>query len=127
MFELAKVGDKIWHFFKGWNEIKAIDENMGILVHFWDNTESWFLFDGKFSCIDALPSIFWDEIKFEIPPKPKKMISKTVNGWVNIYPESNATSEYNFFDDKKAAYRCFGNLHNGALSVPATLTYEIEE
>lgn len=91
MFSNAKVGDRVWSR-HGWGTIKIIDKvdvELPINVLF-DVGNYWYTINGKQFKTDIQPSIFWDEIKFEIPPKPKRKIKK--EGWVNIY-KSNFVSD----------------------------------
>ena len=36
---------------------------------------------------DVKPSYFWSEPQYETPPRPKRMVKKTLEGWLNIYPD----------------------------------------
>lgn len=72
MFRNAKVGDRVWHIRKGYGKIYAIDNNSKFRIHvqFKDESNIWFLINGREFEEDINPSLFWDEIKFEIPKKP---------------------------------------------------------
>jgi hypothetical protein len=119
MFENAKVGDRVWGLTIGWGNIIKIDRDCktsGAIVVSWDNDErtSYLHSDGRVHKNDLLPFIFWSEIHFEIPPKPKVKVKKTVEGWgrecltggilVKEQPDNN---EFEWF--------------------PAIITYEVEE
>ena len=67
-FEDAKVGDRAWDITKGWTEIKSINHNS--IWPICTTSGLSYTFEGKIMAEDLNPSIFWDEIKFEIPPKP---------------------------------------------------------
>lgn len=71
MFRNAKVGDRVWHIRKGYGKIYAIDNNSKFRIHvqFEDESNIWFLTDGREFEGDINPSLFWDEINFEIPEK----------------------------------------------------------
>ena len=73
MFKNAKVGDRVWDFSNGWGTIERtdFDINYPILVKFdnGDNDDS-FTYEGFKNRIHKNPTLFWDEIKFEIPEKP---------------------------------------------------------
>lgn len=72
MFKNAKVGDKVYDILKGWTTITSIvkDSDYPIRVTNDDNTWVIFTLEGKRNKEDANPTLFWDEIKFEIPEKP---------------------------------------------------------
>lgn len=83
MFKNAKIGDRVWSFSNGWGTIDEITtESVYALIIKFDNKEVIsYTFDGRFSTSDALPTLFWDEIKFEIPSKPKQKVKK----WFGIF------------------------------------------
>lgn len=69
--EDAKVGDKVWDTRKGWGVVDEIrySNEYPILVNFGYDCESYTL-DGYYFEDDVSPSLFWDEIVIEAPPKP---------------------------------------------------------
>lgn len=69
--EDAKVGDKVWDTRKGWGVVAEMrySNEYPILVNFGHNYESYTL-DGYYFEGDVNPSLFWDEIVIEAPPKP---------------------------------------------------------
>lgn len=70
-FHNAKVGDRVWDFSKSWGIIEKIcDDDYPIVVLFENKEIETFTFEGKYSCSDLYPRLFWNEIKFEIPEKP---------------------------------------------------------
>ena len=70
-FECAKVGDKVWESRKGWGVVNEVgySSDYPLLVDFADDCESYTL-DGYYYKDDVNPSLFWDEIVIEAPPKP---------------------------------------------------------
>lgn len=72
-FEDAQVGDRVWDFLCGWGTITNINKNeyysMKIKFNNYRNHYETYTLDGK-SYVENNPSLFWDEIKFEIPEKP---------------------------------------------------------
>jgi hypothetical protein len=77
-FEKAQADDKVWSIRHGWGVITHID-NHKVFVRFDHlNWDCIFTICGKFSTEDLNPSLFWDEIKIDIPQKPIKM--KLING-----------------------------------------------
>ncbi len=72
MFRESKVGDRVWDFEKGWGRIIKIDTNSihPLAVKFNECDITLYTFDGKSFVTNINPSLFWDEIKYEIPKKP---------------------------------------------------------
>ena len=75
MFRKARIGDKVWDYTKGWGIISndcLIQNNRDfpVIVEFKNSTKESYSFDGKKHYEDLNPSLFWDEIKFEVPEKP---------------------------------------------------------
>lgn len=73
-FAEAKVGDRVWSFDKDWGTVTnfKVDEDDGCIEVKFDYNEiiAIYLLDGRFQPYDKNPSLYWDEIKFEIPKKP---------------------------------------------------------
>ena len=90
MFSNAKIGDKVWSLTRGWGTI-TIDEDHGqssdypIHVRFDKGSNDYYTVCGKFYTHDINPSLFWDEIKLEIPKKPlhKLEVDTKVLVWNN--------------------------------------------
>lgn len=72
MFKNAKVGDRVYDMLKGWGIISSIEPKEEHPIYFVADIDSFskFTFDGKRNKRDKNPTLFWDEIKFEIPEKP---------------------------------------------------------
>lgn len=86
-FENAKVGDEVWCFRNGWGNVIKNDNNIEvypIMVQFSVRSDTY-TFEGRSSKSDANPSLFWDEIKFDIPDKPKVLVDKVITMYCNIY------------------------------------------
>jgi hypothetical protein len=123
MFSNAKVGDKVWDFTYGWGKIYNIDLNSDypIKVERLNEMDESYTFDGKLGDEEA-PTLFWDEIKYEIPTKPKRMVTKTIECWVNVYSNGVGClteSEEAADKAKRGNYR--------VACVKLTGTYEVEE
>ena len=68
MFKNAKVGDKVWSILDGWGEIvKITNEDFPIKVKFKNGSFESFITDGSKYYNNINPTLFWDEVKFEIP------------------------------------------------------------
>jgi hypothetical protein len=88
MFRGAKVGDKVWDFLFGWGFVIGVDfgdEEYPISVEFNDKEQNiWYSYSGV-RIGTGVPTLFWDEVKFVAPPKPKRKVKKELEGWLNIY------------------------------------------
>lgn len=95
-FENARAGDRVWDFNLLRGEIIRIvepdqynRENRTLLVRFANNNDVWFRADGV-ACGRVVCTLFWDEIKFEPPPQPKRKVKKIIK--VFRLPEHDAWS-----------------------------------
>ena len=73
MFRNAKIGDKVWSFNYGWGvitEIKLDNDFYPIIVTYLQGIQECYTYEGKWHVKNVYPTLFWDEVKFEIPPKP---------------------------------------------------------
>lgn len=71
-FYNAKVGDRAWSFEYGWGTITHVFHDNEYPINFESDTKRIcnFMIDGKRNVKDINPTLFWNEIKFEIPKKP---------------------------------------------------------
>ncbi len=70
-FSKAKVGDKVQDFQQGWGYVESIDHSQRpIVVKFNNNVINTYYYNGTQWNTDINPSLFWDELKYEIPKKP---------------------------------------------------------
>jgi hypothetical protein len=82
-FENAKVGDKVWDFIYKWGTVSYIEDDM-LFIKFSYMTSATFSKNGinqahpKGSASANIQTLFWDEIKFEIPTQPVRM--KMIHG-----------------------------------------------
>jgi hypothetical protein len=98
MFRDAKVGDRVWSPSWGWGTVVDNDPNCDfpICVEFDApfDANPRFKYDGKglnyyhneAVGVGKQPGIYWDEVKFEIPPRPKRKVKKAVEGFIGISP-----------------------------------------
>ena len=95
MFKNAKVGDRAWFFEYGWGTITHVFKDSEYPINFESDTKRIcnFMIDGKRAVNDINPTLFWDEIKFEIPERPfnleeelrKLEIKKFEYDWLNYF------------------------------------------
>ena len=71
-FKRIEIGDRVWDFRYGWGIVKAINtEEYPIVVYFPAiGYHKAYNFEGKTNKYLS-QTLFWDEIKFKIPEKPK--------------------------------------------------------
>lgn len=76
VFSGCKVGDKVFDVGFGWGTIVVIkgDELFPILVDFDNNAVGALTYttDGKHSCGQPYPTLFWDEVKIVPPERPDR-------------------------------------------------------
>lgn len=80
MFKKAKKGDEVWAISMGWGKITEVHED-SISVKFKNESLDFlYLKNGKIDKTDINPSLFWDEVKIEIPKKSKEypIVNKNV-------------------------------------------------
>ncbi len=121
---MFKVGQDVFESQFGWVKINSINlepqDPNPVSVVFSDGQSCYYTLDGKLKESDPFPILFEspeamiEYFKTNAPPKPKKKVKKTVEGWAReqlcggyvIYNEPN-NDEFEWF--------------------PATLTHETEE
>jgi len=126
------VGRKVWHITKGWGKITEYkSEKPGVKnprvdctfdIKGYGMTTYDFNTDGRYTLYDNLPSIYWNEIQIYEPPKPKRIVKKKVEVWLNVYNEY--TSEYVYKTKEEADKR--KDIERTAC-VKVSGEYEIEE
>ena len=90
-FRNAKPGDVLYSLLYGPVVVKGIDTPAGggyPLSCFAETTEDiyhWTV-DGRFRKKQEIPDLYWNKPEIIAPPKPKRMVEKTWELWVNLYP-----------------------------------------
>ena len=113
MFRNAKVGDRAYDILRGWGTIIEIKKDVEYPIVFVGDDDSvcTFTFYGKREKDDKNPSLFWDEIKYEILEKStvfdlekelRKLIIKEFE-----FEERNYYLYYNL-EDEEIATRVIG-------------------
>jgi hypothetical protein len=117
-FENARIGDKVWDFNYGWGVI-AFKSASTIDVNFRSLTLTYSLAGWERG---KRRTLFWDEIKFTAPPRPKRMVKKEVVVWYSISKEG-AKHQY----ETEAGMLSHVSRHHGYYPLKLTGTYEVEE
>jgi len=112
MFKNAKVGDRVWSFGVGWGTIDCIfkEDTHPIKVTFDDCAYVHrFMEDGRVSAYALSPTLFWDEIEFEIPRKPLPDIPVDTKMLIwKIGKPFKKKRHFSHFDEDGNCY-CFDN------------------
>jgi hypothetical protein len=124
-FTKSRIGDRAWHIRFGKSEIVRINEDVGV----WFRPDhSGFIhcigFDGRVEETDLLPSLYHDEIKFEIPPPPKRMVKKKFEHW-DLATNNGRLIGCAFKTKKEAEERVIDNDYE-LFVYPTLVSYEIE-
>lgn len=86
-FRKARVGDKVWSWRFGWGIITAIYPDQGpypIHVRI-SGRVALYTYEGYYSTDDVRPDLFWDEIKFNEPPPPKRKRKVRIERWLVVH------------------------------------------
>ena len=90
-FDGIRVGDNVYSM--GYGEAKVTDIDVAedsIRVSTSNGWIFYFTFKGVSTTTSyGFQTVFWSEPIFDLPPPPKRMVKKAVEGWVNIYPASS--------------------------------------
>lgn len=82
-FENARVGDRVWDFNRGWGTISQPFNSSNVFKVEFANDFGWYDNNGMQSA--RIRTLFWDEIRFEPPPQPKRKVKK----WMRLYKNGN--------------------------------------
>ena len=72
MFKNAKIGDKVYCLTLGWGIITNINKSIDypLIVMFNETQEYNFSIEGKNTCYNPNPILFWNKVIIEPPPEP---------------------------------------------------------
>ena len=121
-FRNAKVGDRVWSFIHGWGFVDEIYEHKSFpikVIFNWGKSASFNMDGNQYIGIGLKRVLFWDEIKFDIPTRPKRLVKKTVEAWANVY---KAAKHFHPTQEKADYYR-----GSRIACVKLTGEYEVEE
>lgn len=101
-FELACVGDRVWSVNKGWGVVRNITKSrtFPIRVSYPEDITEFYTEDGLLYLDDLHPTLFWDEIVFEVPkkPLPKLEVDTKVLVWDVDKPKNKLVRYFCSFD-----------------------------
>ena len=83
-FSGVKTGDVVWSFEYGWGVVADVRENLfNVAFGSCDNIISIeYTYDGK-TDNQVNQTLFWDEIKFEIPAKPRIVLENDYSDYID--------------------------------------------
>lgn len=128
--EGLKVGDTLYTLFYGYAKVVEINTSPNrvyqIKLKSGCCTNIWITKDGKMTNNHVEQSVFWSKPDIVAPPRPKRLTTKTLECFANIYKPDDKTRPCVIYLDRGYA---LANCDSKALytAVRATVTYEIEE
>jgi hypothetical protein len=125
-FSSVKVGDKLWSVQLGECDVvvvKAGTWNSIVCRNGEGNSEPYHQ-DGRYWSEDAAPSLYWSRPEITAPPKPKRMVRKEVEAWVNVYDGMHIVDSSMMFKTRDAA-DVSGTCRIACVRL--TGSYEVEE
>lgn len=99
-FSDAKAGDKVWSITHGWGVVTARLEphhSYPLTVEFEDRGRITYTLWGLRHFSDHNPTLFWDEVKFEIPEKPLPQLEVDAKVLVWVSPEHKHRRHFSHF------------------------------
>lgn len=129
--EGLKVGDTLYTLFYGYAEVVEIntspDRLYQIKLKSGCCTNIWITRDGKMTSTHVEQSVFWSKPEIVAPPRPKRKVIKTIEGFVNIYNQGKPKLDYAILYKKQGLALKYIANNNIVAAARATLTYEVEE
>jgi hypothetical protein len=117
----AQKGDQLWNYFEQrWETVEEVNPNYEYSIAFEGKNNCDF--NGRELACDVVPTYFWNEIHFDIPERPKRKVKKTLEWWINCYPEG----QLGIHESKKSADSVLSPKRIGE-AVHIVKEYEIEE
>lgn len=76
----AQKGDQLWNYFAQiWETVAKIEFGDGFPIKFESRSECDY--SGRETKDDTGPTYFWNEIHFDIPAPPRRMMKKKIEFW----------------------------------------------
>ena len=101
-FADAKVGDRVWSLTDGWGVVIRLAPRYkySLLVRFENGADRSYTLWGRYQVSDHSPTLFWDEVKLEIPEKPLPQLE--VDAKVIVWDQEGKKYRRHFshFDDE---------------------------
>ena len=121
-FKYAKVGDRLYSLVHGYVQVVEVKSYpQELICRRGDGLLDEWQFDGRHFPTDENPDLYWDRPKIISPEKPKRKVKKTIEGWLNVYPEHG----YDLHSSKEQADKYAGVKRIGCYKFIGS--YEAEE
>lgn len=124
------IGRRVWDLTRGFGTISDYDDKENnldsvyiVTVRYDTHGELSYSTTGKYLPF-LNPQLFWDELKFEEPPKPKRKIKRQTELWGNVYLHPQAYTITYSSREEADKYACKSNR---VACVRLTGEYEVEE
>lgn len=126
-FDGIKVGDRVYSIICGWTIVTEVDLNRSYPITAAKSGLSInYTLDGRYYLDDDAPqSLFWDVPQFTPPPRPKRLVKKQLEGWVNVYKGGNEVYYSAIYNTEADAYDAADT--DLIACVKITGEYEVEE
>lgn len=127
-FDGIKVGDRVYSIICGWTIVTEVDLNRvyPITTALKSGLSITYTLDGRYYLDDNAPqSLFWDVPQFTLPPRPKRLVKKQLEGWVNVYKGDNEVYYSSIYNTEADAYDVADT--DLIACVKITGEYEVEE
>lgn len=121
----AKVGDRVYSIRWGWGTVSCKYSNgprpIGVVFDECEGDSLWFTKEGGYNGYTT-PDLYYGPPEIIGPPKPKRMMQKTVKRWAIVYPLGRYSGLYPTKEEAES------NASPGRIAcVELTGTYEVEE
>jgi hypothetical protein len=103
-FDEVQRGDRVWDFVKGWGMVGITNSNTGRFQVIFDKTifhDLWITKDGVLAAGSA-QRVFWNEIKFELPQKPKSF--KKIKVYLRLTVLTNSITGHSYIANIEGPY-----------------------
>jgi len=127
-FSKAQVEDKVYSLRFGYGVINSLGVSY-LTVRFIGLPDKSYYFDGIIRYFsndgfrDITPDLYWDKPTIIEPEVPKRMITKTITKYINIYKDGRVQ----LYNNQKSATVLAQHHDIIASGVPVTGEYQIEE
>ena len=112
-FETASIGERVWYVLLGWGTIINVfhEEDYPIAVEFEFGDIETFTKAGREYSDTSNQTLFWDEVKFEVPTKPLPKLNKDdcVEVWNANTVDPTITYKRHFSHFEDGSIFCFGD------------------
>lgn len=125
-FSKAQPGDKLWSLRYGEVLVKSVGSGRGLICSIGNTSDTLDWWDnGKLRVTDVTPDLYWSKPEIIAPEKPKRIVAKEVEVWVNFYATEGPSCAH--YTEEAADRACMGNRRNGGKAVYMRGVMEVVE